>query len=328
MSDLAEQRPIHSGIDLFKVLCVERSAGNKMISSCRNRSVIIALLTLCVSATLAAQTVEVPFDFVHNEIIVKVMIDGKGPFNAMIDTGTDPSAIDIETARQVGIKIGTTAHKSSGGGTDSNLNYACKISSLRVGGVSATNVDAAAIDLSKVSEKMGLPIDAILGYSFLKKRIVQFDHSRSIVRFFDRSPTAGAAGSSVTLPFRYKDDVLIDGVRVNGRPVVANLDTGSSGTFQLSPHAVTELGLSDDAARGKANTSVGYNGAFENREGTVKNVSIGAISLDDPNVLFFGTGTGHDKAPWSINIGNGFMKDYVVTVDYISMKVTFAPFKP
>lgn len=128
--------------------------------------------------------------------------------------------------------------------------------------------------------------------------------------------------------FRYKYNVLIDGVLVNGKPVTANLDTGSSGTFQLSPQAIKELGLAEDTARGKANTSVGYNGAFENREGTIKNVTIGTISVNNPQVLFFGPGTGHDNAPWSINIGNDFMKNYIVTVDYVKKKVSFGPPQP
>jgi len=290
--------------------------------------IIIALVTICGLTTAAAQSAEVPFEFVHNEIVVKVTIEGKGPFNAMIDTGTDPSAIDIGTARRVGIKLGSTGHKSSGGGTVANLNYACKMSTLSVGSISATSVEAAAIDLSRVSERMGVHVDAILGYSFLKKRIVQFDYPRSVVRFLDRSPAHGDSRDAATVPFRYKDNVLIDGILVNGRSVTANLDTGSSGTFQLPPEATNELGLSEDAARGKPNVSVGYNGPHENREGTIKNVTIGAISVDNPPVLFFAAGTGHDKVPWSINIGNGFMKNYIVTVDYTAKTVTFAPAKP
>jgi len=296
--------------------------------SSRNK-LSLALITISMLCGLtAAQSVEVPFDFVHNEIVVKVMIDGKGPFNAMIDTGTDPSAIDIETAKQIGIKLGSKAHKSSGGGSGVNLNYACKFTTLGVGTVSATNIEAAAIDLSKVSEKMDEHIDAILGYSFLNKRIVQFDYPNYIVRFLDRSAAISGDHSIASLPFRYKDNVLIDGILVDGRSVTANLDTGSSGTFQISPKATNELGLADNAARGKSNTSVGYNGAFESRQGTVKNISIGSISVKDPTVLFFGAGTGRDNVPWSINIGNGFLKDYIVTVDYVAKTVTLAPFKP
>ena len=34
--------------------------------------------------------VGVPFEFLRNEIIVQVKVNGKGPFNMMLDTGTDP----------------------------------------------------------------------------------------------------------------------------------------------------------------------------------------------------------------------------------------------
>src|SRR3954454_2712628 len=181
-----------------------------MISTYRSRFIIISFLTLFTYAS--AQTVEVPFEFIHNEIVVKIMIDRKGPFNAMIDTGTDPSAIDIATARQIGIEFGSKGHKSSGGGTDTNLNYSCKLSTLGVGSIVAVNVDAAAINLSKVSERMGAQIDAILGYSFLKKRIIEFDFPRRVVRFLERSAARASTQNGVTLPFRYKDDVLVDGV--------------------------------------------------------------------------------------------------------------------
>jgi hypothetical protein len=39
-------------------------------------------------------------------------------------------------------------------------------------------------------------------------------------------------------------------------------------------------------------------------------------------VVFFGKGTGRDKKPWGVNIGNVFLKDFVVTIDYRSKLVT------
>src|SRR5437764_13806489 len=93
--------------------------------------VAVALLIFCGGGR--AQTAQVPFEFVHNQIIVTTMIDGKGPFNAMIDTGTDPSAVDIARAREIGIKLDTKGHKSSGGGTDVNLSYVCRFTSVAIG---------------------------------------------------------------------------------------------------------------------------------------------------------------------------------------------------
>jgi hypothetical protein len=51
-------------------------------------------------------------------------------------------------------------------------------------------------------------------------------------------------------------------------------------------------------------------------------VTIGGISVDEPSVVFFGKGTGPDKKPWGVNIGNVFLRDFVVTIDYRSKLVT------
>ena len=38
--------------------------------------------------------------------------------------------------------------------------------------------------------------------------------------------------------------------------------------------------------------------------------------------MFFSKGTERDKKPWGINIGNVFLKDFVVTIDYRRKLVT------
>ena len=124
------------------------------------------------------------------------------------------------------------------------------------------------------------------------------------------------------LPFRYADNVLIDEVTVNGKKMVANLDTGSDGTFKLTPAAVSYLGLEQEVSKAQVDASVGFNGLSENREGKIGNVTIGGISVDAPTVIFFGKGTGRDKEPWGVNIGNAFLKGFVVTIDYRSKLIT------
>ena len=43
--------------------------------------------------------IEVPFELVANQIIVQVKIGGRGPYSMLLDTDTDPSAIELATAR-------------------------------------------------------------------------------------------------------------------------------------------------------------------------------------------------------------------------------------
>jgi hypothetical protein len=110
-----------------------------------------------------APVIEIPFDFYRNEIVVQVKVNGKGPFSMMVDTGTDPSAIDLITARELGLKLDPIGKQASGGGTSVNLAYEIKLPLVEVGGLSAKNLAAAALDLSKMSERFGKPIHGVLG---------------------------------------------------------------------------------------------------------------------------------------------------------------------
>jgi predicted aspartyl protease len=289
------------------------------------------LLTLVCFCSLAQEkkkegVIEIPFDFVRNEIILQVKINGNSSLNMMIDTGTDPSAVDLATAKELGLKLDPVGRQGSGGGTDVNLMYETKLPLVEVGGLTAKNVEAVAIDLTKVTQRLGTPLHGVLGHSLLNGRIVQIDYPNRVVRFYSQSPFSKAANQSnsakrTVVPFKYDDNILIDDVSVNGKKLVANLDTGSNGTFHLTPAAVSYLGLEEEASRAPVNTGVGYNGAAENREGKLSNVTIGGISVDGPPVVFFAKGAGRDKKPWGLNIGNVFLKDFVLTIDYRSKLV-------
>jgi len=279
------------------------------------------LLTLFVSSAQAGgkqQVVEVPFDFYKNEIILQVKVNGKGPFNMMLDTGTDPSAVDLTTARDIGLKLHPLGKPGTGGGTDVNLTYYTELPLVEVSGFTVKDVETLALDLSKVSERLGKPLHGVLGHSVLNGRIVQIDYPNRVVRFYSQPLFSKAANTPKrsVLSFRYADNVLLDDVFVNGKKMVGNLDTGSSGTFNLTPAAVSYLGLEEEFNQAPVSTDVGYNGVSQNRKGKVNNVTVGGISVDAPAVIFFGKGTGRDKKPWGINIGNGFLKDFVLTLDY------------
>ena len=290
-------------------------------------------MTLVCVCTLAqsrdkASVIEIPFEFYRNEIILQVRIAGKGPFSMMLDTGTDPSAIDLKTARELGLKLIPLGSPPVGGGNAPRQVFGTYLPLVEVGEITARNLETVAIDLSRISERIGKPMQGVLGHSLLKGRIVQIDYPNRIVRFYSQSPFAKMPKQPNTpthtvLPFRYVDNVLIDDVFVNGKKVVANFDTGSNGTFDLTPAAVAYLGMEEEVNRAPAGSDVGYNGASDNKKGELRNVTIGGISVDAAPVVFFAKGTGRDKRPWGINIGNEFLKDFVVTIDYRSKLVTF-----
>jgi predicted aspartyl protease len=296
-------------------------------------SFALALLVFASSSGLGqsqkrSPPVEVPFEFVHNQIVVAVKIAGKGPYSMLVDTDTDPSAIDLATAREIGLKLDSKGLPASGGGTETNLVQPTRMPTVELGGVIARDVAAAAIDLTKLSAKLGRPLHGVLGFSFLKDRIIQIDYAASKIRFYTESPYLGIQNSPntvniIAVAFHYDDGVLIDSVLINGQKLKATLDTGSSGAFALTPEGVATLGLDEAAEQGEGKKSIGYNGEYESKSGTLKSVRIGRLSIESAPATFWPAGSGHDKRRFQVNIGNGFFKDYLMTFDFRAKLVVF-----
>ena len=272
--------------------------------------------------------VEVPFEFEHNQIILQVKIVGKGPFNMLLDTNTDPSAIDAATARELGLLVGAKGATAIGGGIEKNTVYPAQLPIVELGAITAKDIAAATVDLTRLGERIGKPIHGVLGYSFLKDRIVQIDYPNQKLRFFTESPypriqLGPNTVNIIAFPFRYEDgEMMIESVFVNNEKMRATLDTGSSGTFSLTPEAVAQLGL-EEQGRDDEDESVGYNGAFKSKIGTLKAVRMGKLSVDSAQATFWLPGTGHDHKKFQVNIGNGFFKDFMVTFDFKNKMVVF-----
>jgi hypothetical protein len=71
-------------------------------------------------------------------------------------------------------------------------------------------------------------------------------------------------------------------------------------------------------------SSTGYNGSAESREITVKEIAVGSLRVAALKVLVFAKGGGRDARAWSLNVGNAFLKAWVVTLDYPGKTVTLA----
>lgn len=291
---------------------------------------VLALAVVCVRGVAqppAATPITVPFEFHRHSIVVQVMVQGQGPFTMLLDTGVDPSAVDLAVARKLGLKLSSEGGHATGGGSEATTVRETEMPTVALGGLVAEHVVALAADLTKTGQALGRPLHGVLGYSFLEHRVVQIDYPRRVVRFYARSPFSAGDKSAngphrTTLPFRYQDDILLDGVTINGQRLIANFDTGSSGRFQLAPAAVARLGLESVVNQGAVTKSVGINGQTVNHEGQVDRITVGSIVLDHPGVVFYPKAGGYDEVAWGVRIGNGFLQDYVATIDYQNSTIT------
>jgi hypothetical protein len=157
-----------------------------------HRFLLLAAFACCGLATqpvhASAQVLEVPFDLVHGTVILQVSVNGHGPLSMMLDSGADPSIVDLKAARNLGLALASKGEAGSGGGADVNLSYETTLPLLEISGLKAMHVAALGMDLSKISSALGRPVQGVLGYSLFKSRIVQIDYPRHLVRFYATAP--------------------------------------------------------------------------------------------------------------------------------------------
>src|SRR5262249_45937371 len=132
--------------------------------------------------------VEIPFTSPHHQIVIDVMIEGRGPYRMMLDTGTDPSVVDAALARRLRAPSDTTLHEGEGAGREAIRACRWDLRALEVGALHVDSVVSVALDLSRVSQRLGTRVDGVLGYSLLAGRIVQVDFPRHRVRFYPELP--------------------------------------------------------------------------------------------------------------------------------------------
>lgn len=108
-------------------------------------------------------------------ILIDAFVNGRGPFQFAIDTGTSTTALSAELARELHLQTALIGPVTTGG-VPLTLS-ASRVGSLRVGKSEAREVDVIVGDfLTMLSEAAGAKLDGIIGYNFLRNYRVVIDY--------------------------------------------------------------------------------------------------------------------------------------------------------
>ena len=238
----------------------------------------------------------------------------------LLDSGTDPSAIDAALARRLRAPVDSTLHQGEGAGSGPIQAFEWDMVHLRLGAVEADTVPAAALDLSQISDKLGMPIHGVLGYGFLQGRIVQIDYPLHRVRFLRRWPSLSHRDSVAELAFLADtlDPTPRFAARVGSSRVMLLYDSGSSGSLSIAGQATHVLGLDSAFAAARIDSAFGYGGRAETRQGVVPALTIGPLHYTNVPCTFGVRAFGalDDTSRVAGKIGNALFEDAIVTLDY------------
>jgi hypothetical protein len=209
-----------------------------------------AVLGLSIRAATASP-LTVHFDYSRAAIGIDVTVKGK-PLVMLLDTGGDPSLIELEDADALGLKVdrGSGGEASGVGAARHAEVYESEIDGLQIGGRSFGPVEALAGNLSATSAAYGRKLDGILGYSFLKGKVVLIDYLAKEVRFLDSEIDAAALTKRCAKRFdsgmqflKGENWPLIADFRLGSATAPMTLDTSSNDSISLFQGALDLKGV-------------------------------------------------------------------------------------
>jgi hypothetical protein len=249
---------------------------------------------------------------------------GGHPLHVLIDTGTDPSAIDLGLARRLGLRLGDFA-LGSDAASDAVPFTETVLPWLRLGELTLRDIYMLAVDLSQLPFK----VDLVLGYNVLSSLTLSIDYAGETLHLSHPDlelPDPGPDG--VVLPLRFfehfpaiagaallnTDEPAGDGPLA--LPLVT-IDTGSNGDLTLGPDLAERAGLRHGAGGVAGSTGQGFVGGCAVLQGTAAALRLGPFALADVTIDAPESRTGDLGRAGRANLGNGILARFArVTLDY------------
>lgn len=249
----------------------------------------------------------VPFEIVRGRIYVQVRVNGAGPYRFMFDTGASGMGrADTSLVNELAIPIAGTTTNSDGVNT-TTINFV-RLRSLSLGGMTRSNVEVLSRDYSRDGETVR--ISGIIGREYFADGLLVIDYPKRMLVFTRASLRPGDAG---VLAYRGNFHVpVIIGVET----VEGAIDTGSNLTMHVPRSLYDRISAEPLVPAGEGRRANTVFQLYSTRlHGPVR---IGALSASDIPAMV------SDRAP-RLNIGAGFLKDYVLAFDQRSQLVALCP---
>ncbi len=262
-----------------------------------------------------------PFTLIRNMVIVKLRINGKGPFNFVLDTGvgimliTDPKLVDsIDITSKHSVKIY---------GLNGDSYEAYIVPNIKVDMPNITCAALSAAILSKdhfgLANYAGMPIHGLLGYEFFNNLAIKFN-------FYDSTLTVSKPqnvrllrkGVKIPLSIEERKPYIITTVQMTGGKALGRkllVDLGAGNPISLE-NMLQEQGLPQNFIA--ANLGIGLTGPVTGFISRVNELELGKYRLKNVIASF----PDHDIknevpiVPRDGNIGIGVLKRFTVIIDY------------
>lgn len=265
----------------------------------------------------------VPLSIINNHLYVHVMLDGKGPFTFIFDTGganiLTPAVAAALQARSTG------GANVSGVGATTEAAQFTHVNALQIGAATLRDQDFVVLPIgSGFGMAEGVNIDGMFGPAVPERFLTAIDYARGTLTLALQGSIAPAGA---VVPFFFDGTIPVVPVTIDGVAAHADLDTGNRGQlFLTSPFLASHSTLAAKATTANAVTGFGIGGPSFGRLGRIDVLQIGPYALQRVVGDFATQTTGATADPFTdANVGGGAWDRFVLTLDYPNERIYLAP---
>jgi hypothetical protein len=238
---------------------------------------------------------------------VEILINGKGPYLFLVETGAHIVAISSDLAARLELP-----HRGKSGMDERGYH----VDSISLGGVAFEDLNVYAMPAVT-----GMKIEGVLGLPFFENVLLTIDYPQSRLHL-ERGSLPAANGKDILELLRVEGFWGLP-ITLAGQTFTAVLDTQNSGWLNIPPSAAAQLPLSELRVVGKAR---GAFGETEVKSGRLTgDLTIGSCKFPEP---FLGVLELPPSFPNRPNVGNGVLKNFAVTLDQVNGRLRLTHAEP
>jgi len=231
-----------------------------------------------IDQSLAVGGEDVKAKKIETRLSVDVLVNGRGPYKFIVDSGADTSVVGLRIARALELPLGRPAILN--GMTSRDIVDRVKVAELRLGPTTVRNLELPALDEEDVGGEGMIGIDALVQQRLMmdfEDRVINVEDASSRYR--------PQPGEIVVTARRHRGQLILTHVLAAGLPLDAVIDTGTQVT-------IGNLALRDKLIKGNRDKFVtipviGVTGVkAELQMAKIGELQIGPITIGDVPIAF------------------------------------------
>lgn len=248
--------------------------------------------------------VSVPMGFVGGRPTVAVRINGRGPYEVILDTGAAGSVFSESLAIEWGLPRVGHATMTRPGGTEQAPAVLTRVETIELGGLRLEGVAAVYTDMSQMQHHLGSPIAGVLSATMLDGLLVTYNYPAKRIEI--RAGGLPAADGRMVFDWPANERLLSVPMEIDGHATIIDIDTGSNGGFTLPQTTTRGLAWLEGPVAAESIRTMDHStpSAVGRLRGDIR---IGQFTFSNPSIR---TNDGV-----LATIGYDVLKDFVLTVD-------------